>query len=515
MSLFKLIALPIALCFLVGCSSAQKEWDDETIKELRKTVTRTKKPLTLSQFRFLHSEGLAPEELKELKKAYHQFFSLYESLDYDYRDINGVKQFLSQYIATPPLEIQSNTFDGNNTQAVAYALLAATVLDLDHIHTEKYRKALSSKLSISDTQIMHGIYYALKHSTNDIMSWQHSQLLSYTAKSPTDFAQSILLPYLTSVSTNIQFPQSTHDRVSQQFNTHFEVSDDSTPLRDFVEAFYGYIDGESLHSKHLRQINTLMKPHKRYLRVREDHAALYTIDETSFPIADSTIEKIQILSETPLSRRRGALLGVAVYKEQVVNLFANSILDETEDVIKAMVGDNTDERLLTYLSFWNSNTNYTAQGLLKKFYHFDFGNKTKTEITQMLTYNVALHESKHAWDDSFEHTITRPWMFDLEVSAHLAEIIYGTSPHYSALFFMRRLQNQAKNSKLRPQVHAVNSALWELLAQRIYTTITTEEFRQGVREIYDAYRDRAGVELPLLDDYKTTIVVDIDKGVSL
>lgn len=504
--------IALSTLFLLSCGSGNQKHSEETLHTLSKTMNKTGHYISGNFLRYYGPKDLPEEEEKQLLAAFKSFLSHYNHVNSEYRNIMAVKQFLAIHLNTIQDYKEKRTageFSGDSPLAVANALIFATGIDLNNLDDSASLKRGAKMLSITEEQAVYGIYYLITHSQNEVMgklhTEMHKQLKLNKNREAIPFAQNILLPSLTMLSSGVDLDAVLVNYSSRAFNTIFQVEGEEIgdPLIEMIDNFRDYLQGGALKAKYLTTVNNHMLKKGLYLKMDRNYCGLLEVVDY-FEINHPALSRIQILSEFELTRSN-SMLGDAVYREQSVNLYRNSIDDQVSKIVLQKQSEKSDSLLISQLSMWQIKSSFTPDSLIRSVYKRDFQSLDSAAVNRALVKKVALHEAKHAWDAQFDTTERKRRVFDVEVSAHLTESILTEIPHYALCKTVQRFNRHRNVPELEKPIRDLNRDIISLLEESLNGSMDDKEFRSGILEIYTNYRDRDGLPFPEFEKFKSEV----------
>ncbi len=445
---------------------------------------------------------LTEEQLTQFHEAYTQLFNVYENVSLDYREMSSVKRFLLAYSSMTKAK-NARDYSGDSPQSVAFAILFSSGFDFNYIDSPTYRGKVANLISVSDEQVCHGIYHILTNSRSEIVNRTRTGLSRYRSNDPYDYLQNRVLPILKIISSDFILDKDILEPTYRQFNTLFDVPSDEDPLRDLIDNYQDYRNGGALSTRYSRRVNEFISSENLYLALDVRYAALFEIDTPVCRIKDPAIRAVQVVRETELSGSTSPL-GMSLYNEKVVNIYANSIDRQVERIVNVLAGEEIDSARLAQMNVWLNylevpmETHFAPEHFYRDLLTYEFEAFDSLEIVEKMHYKVALHEAKHAWDTQFdEERENRRQGFDAEVSAHLTDAYYSDIPHYALFAFLQRISRYIRHRDLQGRILTLTDDVWIILHQKMTAEIDDEQFRLAIAEIYEDYRDRDG--LPLKD----------------
>jgi hypothetical protein len=468
------------------------------------------------------SFGHDPASKEAFLKSYRRFLDEYAKVQTAYVQYDQVAAFTAIRCndmlsgAAGELSISAENRPDNSLY-VAFALLTGAGVDYDKIGDRNHLETLARSYGVSEYQIENGIWETLTRDWNEIlgrvvtMIGSHLDEVEKNRKEP--FLLNVVHPYLTFVSRGYSMPDAVEQEVQFSFGRVFGNSPGARNfLGTYVGAFKEYVQGVSMDGTYDIKLNRLLGSSGYRISTAINHCVTYKLLDYRIKIDTLGIGAVLLQKRIGVSLL-GIDMGQAIYSDSNVTLTYDYLLDEANDVEIVL---NSDSLPKSYHPAANAMWKQLGFGMdagkanmiYRTLLRSGFSGQSKTAVVNRLIRDIATHELKHKWDELAtprEHWIN----VDFEISAHLAEAIYGGSLGYGLMNFINRIQKYYSGieqpdirSKLKPLI--IES--WNIARGLSGGTIKEDSAIERLKTIYANYLSLSGKKLPNLGAYEQAIV---------
>ncbi|MCX5677834.1 MAG: hypothetical protein NTY76_01870 [Candidatus Omnitrophica bacterium] len=423
-----------------------------------------------------------------------------------------------------PTAAPTHEMIAENSVYVALCLLFTTVINAAAAKEDKHFDLLARSFGISETQA--------RDAVNVLNSMEHTEILkavvrdivynmrSPQANQPEFFFQNVLLPYIAIVSRGFLLSDQLEEELSVKFCEVFGTGR-YNPLAEFVRSFRKSLQGSPLEVKYFNNLNAVLKTRGFRVEVMKDYSTGYKI------AAKVTVDSGEVGSVLILSRFGVALLnntkGASFINEKDVTITLDHINNDTKNIEKTL---REGRAPISYLPTINGIFNKagiwikTAEGsrvllttskansILGDLYQKQFRGMVNKEIMAGIAHNIAIHEAKHQWEE------VNPNMsklsIDREISAYLAEAIYGALPVEGLIALIGELEFRYLNIEdisVKNAMRLLLQEIWDLAYRFDQGVIDEGGLRKELINIYNGYECvETRLPLPVLTGFETEVL---------
>jgi hypothetical protein len=312
-----------------------------------------------------------------------------------------------------------------------------------------------------------------------------------------EYLKNILTPFLIHSLYGHHFSKEETALAQEPFSLLFP--EDAPALSFLYDDFANYLKGGEFRAIALRRINKVLKRSGYYLHLylSMSHVNLFYIDallakDIHLPPAEET-------------------MNILLLKRAIPNLLPNigGYAMSGEPDVLILDFPNRNEAYEYAVQFQKPSRRYydKVRNLKRQLSYKDFKNKSGDEIAEWINTHTMVHEAKHKADYIFAPQMTR--VIDLEVSAHLAQVIYSPDTFNSlrsAIYRIGTYVPQVNHPGLRTVYNRLlNTADAALKTESIKRT--RQQVRSEVRRIYYDYRTiQHNKELPSLSYFERNVL---------
>lgn len=394
----------------------------------------------------------------------------------------------------------------DNPTYMAFCLLCGPGIDLREIDNPTYISTLARSFGVSEKNIKDALkkYKEVGSSgiINGTVSIIKKALQSPLASEREFFILNILSPFLTIVTVGYHI-RGVENNIFKGFGEVFNPSGEN-PLEKFVRKFRkGIVDATTIV-----RLNQALKPYGFRVEVDRNYSIIYRITK-KLEINSSGIGDILILERIGVSLLDSSK-GKSTITDSDVTISEDLVRKEVQDIGSIVANNELPWKYSNIIiNMWQELniplTPELAEGIIKSLYKRDFENCNPQEREVKIMHNIAVHECKHKWDENCG--MVSRLSVDLEVSAYLAQIIYGKAP-FEALV---SLINYLEVLYLTTRIERIGHILQQAWGWAMDENLTEIGLRPNARETYEKYRCIMGdLYLPPLDGFEKEIVYRID-----
>ena len=514
-----LLAPCVILSTILSCSSSNNHapTQEEKAAYLVGSVVEVLDSLPLlteTDNTFLENYRIPRKLQSRFLTVYSNVVSEINQLPAHYRHLKSVRFFLiNRYLLHPEdslimQNIKTAEASPENPVFMAFSLYVEGLPDIDNIGSPTYIKTLARSFGTTATCITEGVRTLLSSPPSQLLETVagmiNDNLDKPEAQQPDFFFNNIIVPYLTYISKEYPLHPPIEKRVLSEYAAVFNGQDTTNDLRAFSEAFKAYLAGKSLHVKYINNLNTTLGKHNLRLFVKHKTCIGYHILKTRIPIRYQGIGEVILLKKANMALS-ASFLGLSTIKEADVILTVNDISDFADDIAYALDHQTAlvSIKELNGGASIDSITDWCAK-LLRK----EFAGLPRKEVTGRLIRQIAVHEVKHKWDevtgaDSNWYTV------DCEVSAHLAECIFGGIPFYSLMSFHNRLYKfyvNIDNGSVRSLLRRHIGTCRDYIRLAAIDSLNSGDLKLKLKQFYREYKTITNEALPPIDGFYEDVV---------
>jgi hypothetical protein len=403
-----------------------------------------------------------------------------------------------------------------NAPYMAMVLIADGGLLAEGTRDSAYLEEVGKSYGV-DLETMIGASKAyMSMSTNKIVSRSVSTIKTALAhdraKDPLFFAEHILLPYLMFISRGYHLSRTFEDNVNYAFHHAFLADTQKiNPLEVFVYNFREDPGSSPGTVRYLSRLNRILSSAGLRIHVDINSCTLYKILGRPYQIDTLGRAAVLLVSRFGLYSLRE--IGVTYLTEKDVVLVYDQLWQSASDLFNLVKKDTVVRAFQgPAIRAWDSMhipVKFSfADTVYRELMRRQFRGMSEHEILRRLILNGAVHEIKHRWD--FESDPGRIWLArETEVSAHLAEAIYGGITFYSLFDLINRMQSfyvLTGRAELKDRLVPLIYAAWHAARDLFRKKITKQQARSMLAEQYNRYKTVDDRPLPPLDMFEDQII---------
>ncbi len=407
-----------------------------------------------------------------------------------------------------------------NPVFMAFAMLSENVVDVRKIGNGGYIATLAKSFKVSPSHIYEGIWIYLKNDSRLILEavalMIKTNLNDSRCNDPDFFFYNILLPYFTYLVNGYALFPPIENSLFKQFGNAFKADGAEEALRTFSVGFKKFLIGDRISVKLKNRLNSVLAQYNVRVYMGERACVGYRVLGKRIRIDKNGVKNVLFIEKASISLSV-PYLGLATSKEDDVVISYDELLDEVEIVqndlknglplfsCSAMPGD-------AWSALNPGISTQQADAILMTLLSREFSNQSKLRIVQRAIKKIAVHETKHKWDEQNEST--KQWYnVDCETSASLTDALYGGTPLYSLMTLISQYQRFYASIQ-RPDVRATLkrhlNEFWSVAKAAADDSLACPhacpQVIDRLRRIYEGYTMVGGGGLPDLSIYKTGIL---------
>jgi hypothetical protein len=489
------------------------------LDELELFVIKNKSALPTSQqlkTTDFSKAGFKINDRKTFQKTYDSYLAEYDKIYTDYKEYDAVKVFTAVKLRDYKENIASTFADAANPSYMAFALLTGAGIDYEKIGDRQHIHTLARSYGVTDVQIENGIWETLTRDWEEILGDAGniiSRVLTLQSIDKVTFMSNVMLPYLTLLCRGRTVPVDLENKIWDSFGSTFPNPNNSAEiLTDYINHFKEYVSGIPLESKYMMKVNQILKPYQFRLSMDINHCVIYSLFDTKIPVDTLGISDIVMQKRVGLSLL-GFDMGQACYADSTVTLTSEYICDEMND-IKIVVSSDSLPKFFKPAAneLWkNIGLNLTvdqANTIYKNLLRKEFKNSNNAEIIKMIIRDVSTHELKHKYDETILSKKQRIAM-DVEISAHLAEIVCGGIPIYGLFLYINRMQyfySAVDQVQIKLKLKPLIAEAWNLAINLENGKLTETDVVSTLKLRCTNYVTLTGYKLPALGVFEKALV---------
>ncbi len=517
----QIVSIVCLLTTLIPNSVLGKIYTEKSISLLSEFITSTNSHEEFTGFSTDSHSELNEAEKLNLLTTFNDFTHNFKLIKPDFKTDREVQLFLvnrMDIIQKRDITIPGNIplYTSAHPQGMAFAIMATNGLEIYRLHEKEYMNELCSFFKVKDQELVNGIYYLLISDQSSLdQKFFNALFKQYYASrkwKKVQFTKEILLPYLTFIGNGIPLPEESTTTIVEAFNKLYKVQKSTNPLQTYITSFQGYCQGEVLDITDQIMVNELLKQENLYLQMSPGYCSLFEI--VSRKTASPKSGELLLLERLPLSPPSFAL-GISTYSAPDVFVLNDKVAEEVDSIYSVITKETTiSPKLKRVIGHWYQHTSPfldkvpTPDSVYFNLLNREFANCSLDSIQNRVVRQVAIHELKHKWDEQYENGEART-VFDSEISAHLTELIYCENLDYSMIRFLQRMEGYSRYPGIDKYLDILLPQFWQLVRERYDNTLSVENAKKEIMEMYHAFSDHNGNKLSPLEEFGDIITSKI------